>query len=643
MKQTTCILILLFSGLGIAGSSDERPNILLVISDDQSWPHASAYGNQSTDTPAFDRVARKGVLCNNAFVAYPSCSPSRAALLTGRYPWQIEHAGNFSSTFPPKYVVYPDILEDAGYWVGYTGKGWGPGDWRGTGRLRNPAGTQYSQHQMPSPPGINGNNYTRNFREFLDKRPDGKPFVFWFGSTEPHRRYDEGIGRRQGKKLEDASVPAFLPDDPIVRSDILDYSVEIEWFDKHLGRMLDMLEKRGELENTLVVVTSDNGMPFPRAKANDYEFGLHVPLAIMWPKRIPGGRKIDDMISLVDLAPTFLAAASVEHPGPHAMSGRSLLDVLESNQAGLVDESRTAIIAGRERHGSARYRNHGYPQRVIRTHDYLYVRNYEPDSWPAGQPQDYNFDGTLGEMHQAYFDIDASPSKSLLMDRRHGAEIKPFFQLATAKRPVQELYDIRSDPACVKNLAENSQHANVTHELRKRLDALLSETGDARLTGAPDTFRTYKRVVRGHRFPDPNDPDPQPIEAIKPPMRERKGGELPRGRKAGVPVIVEVLAGKQDFSGTIALEVPEVLFGHKSFALVRLDNEDEIPLREPPGSKTSRHVAWTLDEPLKAGRSRRYRLTPIDTPAAKPLEPDRGPVNERTNGPPWVYIIHGKR
>jgi len=444
------LLILLGSSDSAAG---QRPNILIAISDDQSYPHASAYGNVSTSTPAFDRVARQGVLCTNAFVTYPSCSPSRASLLTGRYPWQIEHAGNFSSTFPPKYVVYPDILEDAGYWVGYTGKGWAPGDWRGTGRLRNPAGTEYNDFQMPSPQGISPNNYARNFKHFLAKRPDGKPFVFWFGVREPHRRYKDGIGKQRGKQLADADVPEFLPNTSVVQSDMLDYSVEIEWFDSHLGRMLETLEQMGELDNTLVVVTSDNGMPFPRAKANVYEFGIHVPMAVMWPARIPGGRVIDDMISFVDLAPTFLDAAGVEHPGPYPMAGESLLGILKSERQGRVDRSRRVVFAGRERHASARYKNYGYPQRVVRTHNHLYLRNYEPDFWPAGQPQAYDFDGTLRPMHGAYYDIDASPSKSLLVDGRSDPTIAPFFQMAVGKRPAEELYDIKKDPGCVSNLA----------------------------------------------------------------------------------------------------------------------------------------------------------------------------------------------
>ena len=629
---------------GTVFALDKRPNILLAISDDQSYPHASAYGTSWIRTPALDRVARQGVLCTNAFVTYPSCSPSRASLLTGRFPWQIEHAGNFSSTFPPKYIAYPDILEDAGYWVGYTGKGWAPGDWRGTGRLRNPAGTQYNDLQKPASPGISWNDYAGNFKQFLEQRPKGKPFAFWFGSTEPHRRYQDGIGKQKGKRLEQVDVPKFLPDTAIVRSDLLDYGVEIEWFDSHLGRMLRILEEIGELDNTLVVVTSDNGMPFPRAKANVYEFGLHVPMAVMWPAQIPAGRVIDDMISFVDLAPTFLEAANVAHPGPYPMAGRSLLDILKSGRERFVDQSRDAICASRERHASARYRNHGYPQRVIRTRHYLYLRNYEPDFWPAGQPRAYNFDGTLGLMHEAYEDIDASPSKSLLVERCDGRRIAPFFQMAVGKRPAEELYDIRKDPGCVQNLARHPELADIKRKLRNRLETFLTETGDPRVMGNGRVFRTYRRTVRGNRFPDPDDPNPPLAEPIAPPKRERHGGELPRGSRIERDVIVEALAGETDCEDAlVSLPVPEMMLGHSGFTMRRINTNEQVKVSLLSGPKNTKHIVWQVSGTLRAGATRRYRLSPA-AHGLNPIKivPQSKDTAQGKNTAPWVYIIHGR-
>lgn len=480
------------------------PNILFAIADDHSYPHTSAYGFRAISTPAFDRVAKRGVLFTNAFVSSPGCSPSRAALLTGRHTWQLEEAGTHASSFPAKHVVYPDLLEKAGYFVGYTGKGWGPGDWKAGGRLRNPAGPEYNQRKLEPPlKGISETDYASNFKDFLDARLKDQPFCFWFGAHEPHRRYDEGAGLKAGKKLEDVQVPAFLPDTPEVRSDILDYCVEIEWFDRHLGRMLKILEERGELENTLVVVTADNGMPFPRAKANPYEFGIHVPLAISWPARVPAGRTVNDPVSLVDLAPTFLQAAEISASATRTMLGRSLMNILRSDQSGSVDRSRQTVFSARERHSSSRPSNLGYPARAVRSRDYLYIRNLKPERWPAGDPQSYNENGQLGPMHGAYHDIDASPTLTFLASKREDSKISPYFHKAVDKRPAEELYDVRNDPGCVNNLAGSPELVSVKQQLSAALERYLTETGDPRLGENGEVFETYPRYSPIRKFPAP--------------------------------------------------------------------------------------------------------------------------------------------
>jgi len=472
-----------------------RPNIVLAISDDQSFPHAGAYGDTGVKTPAFDRIAREGVLFTNAFCASPGCSPSRAALLTGRHTWQLEHAGTHASEFPKKYRVYPEILEQAGYHVGYAGKGWGPGNYRISGRNRNPAGHPYGKRKTTSPPGISDSDYAANFRDFLDAQPDGKPFCFWFGGHEPHRKYDQGAGQRAGKKLADARVPAFLPDTPEIRSDLLDYYTEIEWFDSHLGRIIALLEQRGELDNTLIFVTGDNGMPFPRAKANCYEFGIHVPLAVCWPRKVKGSRVIDDLVGFIDFAPTFLEAAGIEPAA--AMSGTSLMNVLISEKSGNVDPARTHVVSARERHSSSRHDNLAYPIRALRTSEFLYIRNFRPERWPAGHPAGFKGDPF------GYYDIDGCPSKTFLWEHRDDSTIGPFFHMAVDKRPAEELFDIRTDPGNVRNLADVPRYLGVLKQLRRELKQTLRETGDPRIIDGGDVFETYKRYSRIRTFPGP--------------------------------------------------------------------------------------------------------------------------------------------
>ena len=347
---------LTFIGIGQTALADAHPNILIAISDDQSYLHTSAAGCAAVRTPVFDRVAHEGILFRNCFAASPGCSPSRASLLTGRHPWEIEQAGTHDSSFPTNYVAFPDLLEANGYAVGFTGKGWGPGNWKISGRTRNPAGPEFGKRKLAPPTiGISRNDYAANFKDFLATRTNGQPFCFWYGGHEPHRDYEKGSGLKFGKRLTDVVVPPSLPDTPEVRSDFLDYCLEIEWFDTQLGKMLKLLEAAGELDNTIVIVTADNGMPFPRAKANCYEDGIHVPLAIRWGAQVPGGRTVDGIVGFVDLTATMLAATGTKPPTTYPLSGHSLLNTLTATNQGLVDPANATAWAARERHSSSRY------------------------------------------------------------------------------------------------------------------------------------------------------------------------------------------------------------------------------------------------------------------------------------------------
>lgn len=483
--------------------ANSRPNILFAISDDQSYPHASAYGYEAIQTPAFDRIAREGILFHNGFTASPGCSPSRAAMLTGLNCWQIENSGTHGSSFPAQYTVYPDLLEEAGYFIGYTHKAWGPGDYEISGRTRNPVGNPFNQYQMDAPEGIAKTDYAANFEYFLEQRPDDQPFFFWYGGSEPHRVYKDGIGAEHGMDASKVEVPPFLPDVEEVRNDILDYGYEIQWFDQHLGRMIQMLEDAGELDNTLIVVTSDNGMPFPRAKANVYEFGIHMPLAVRWGEQVQGGRESHDLVSLIDFFATFLDVAGADYPD-YPVESRSLVNILTSDASGVVDSSRTAVYSSRERHSSSRWGNLGYPQRAMRTHDYLYIRNFRPERWPAGAPQKYKEDGTLEGMHMAYHDID-NASNNFVITQRDDPAYEHYFHLAVDKRPAEELYNIKDDPGCLKNLASLDEHRETLQDMRSRMGAYLMATDDPRVTGRGDIFETYERLRGPMRdFPEPD-------------------------------------------------------------------------------------------------------------------------------------------
>jgi N-sulfoglucosamine sulfohydrolase len=465
-------------GAGLAAGSDRerRPNILFAIADDWSYGHAGVYGCTWVRTPAFDRVAREGVLFKNAFTNNPKCSPCRASLLTGRNTWQLDEACNHFGVFPARWAVYPDLLERAGYHVGFTGKGWGPGDFRAGGFKRNPAGPAYGRYKSAPPHrNVSSVDYARNFGDFLTNRKAGQPFCFWYGGTEPHRDYEEGAGRRSGKDPKAVKLPSYYPDSDLIRSDMLDYAVEVEWFDTHLGRMIGLLEQAGELDDTIIVVTSDHGMPFPRVKGQIYEQGVHLPWAVRWGSRAGKGRVVDDFINVRDLAPTFLEAAGVAIP--ETVTGRSFLDVLVSGKSGRVDSTRDRVLLGKERHDLGRPLDQGYPVRAIRTTEYLYILNYEPDRWPVGNPE------------TGYRNCDDGPTKTFILSR-----FDAFYRLCFGKRPREELYRVGDDADCVKNLAEDPGLRAVKQKLREEMEAALRREGDPRAVGRGEIFDTYEYV-----------------------------------------------------------------------------------------------------------------------------------------------------
>jgi len=453
-------------------AAEDRPNILLAIADDWSWPHASIAGEPVIRTPTFDQIAQEGILFRNAFVTAPSCTASRGALLTGQWHWRLEEGCNLWSTLPARFAVYTDLLEQAGYHVGFSGKGWGPGSETAGGRKENPAGKRYT-----------------NFGEFLEARPAGRPFCFWFGSHDPHRPY-ELKGIRIGMRSEEVRVPACLPDTSEVRTDLCDYFVEVQRFDRDVGKIVARLKHDGELDQTLVVVTSDNGLPFPRCKANLYATGTHVPLAMRWGDRLSKQkpnepRIIDDLVSLSDLAPTFLESAGLK-PHPE-MTGRSLLQRITSKPDPAAKPHRDHVLVGMERHARARAGGLGYPMRAIRTAEFLYIRNFAPDRWPAGDP--IKVRNAFPDV--PFADIDASPTKSVLLKRRDEPATARLFELACGKRPAEELYDLHRDPGELKNVAGDPAYAEAQQKLAATLMAELTASQDPRALGKGDVFDQY--------------------------------------------------------------------------------------------------------------------------------------------------------
>lgn len=463
------------AALGRADSKPTRPNILFCIADDWGWPHAGVYGDPVVKTPTFDRLAADGILFDHAYVSSPSCTPSRNSILTGQYHWQLKEGANLHSTLDVNIPVYPLLLKEAGYHVGYWRKSWGPGDLK--------AGGYADTHPC-------GTNYPKGFEQFLNDRQQNQPFCFWLGASDPHRPYKKGSGSQAGIPVDNIQVPGFYPDVEAIRSDIADYYFEVQRFDSDCDRAIQLLNQIGELDNTLIVMTGDNGMPFPRCKSNIYEMGVRMPMAMRWDAQIHSPQRVTDFMSLVDLAPTFLQAAGVKVPSQ--MSGRSLLPVILSGKRGRVDSKRDHVIFGKERHVPAQQSPSiaGYPCRGIRTDRYLYIRNFKPDRWPAGV-----LSGATHPMN-VHADCDNGPTKQYLIDHRNDPDIKQFYDWSFAPRPAEELYDISKDPDQLTNLAQTKKYANVKKNLAAMLIDKLKNTKDPRVIDSGEIFDQYPYRAR---------------------------------------------------------------------------------------------------------------------------------------------------
>lgn len=414
MKYTVLVGIVLI-GTGFIScksiADQERPNILFVIADDQSFEHTSYAGSKWVQTPAFDRIAKEGLYFSHAYTPNAKCAPSRAIILTGRNSWQLEAAANHWPYFPEKFRTFPEVLQSAGYFIGRTGKGWAPGIATKGGKPRELVGPNFSSHQLKPPSkAISTNNYFQNFLSFLEAKEAKeakKPFFFWFGAHEPHRNYSYGSGAALGAKkiAMIQEIPPFFPETESVKNDMLDYAFEIEHFDQQLEEIVDHLDSIDALENTIIIVTSDNGMPFPRVKGQVYPYDHHLPLAIRW---------------------------------------------------------------GKERHDIGRENDDGYPVRGIVTKELAYTINYEPNRWPAGNPE------------TGYLNTDGSPTKSEILKRNRNKDTL-YWHWAFGKRPPEELYDLKADPYCMNNLAEVASFTTVKNELKRLLEQTLVEQQDPRM------------------------------------------------------------------------------------------------------------------------------------------------------------------
>lgn len=456
-------LLALMMSFGLGASSccplevfaaESRPNILLLLSDDHSYPFVGAYGDANVQTPTLDRFAAEGMKFHRYFTAAPQCVPSRAALMTGRSAVAARMT-RFSSPLPRDERTLPEFLRDAGYHTGICGRSYhldGSGSRGGAaiGELLTKHELKTFESRVDFLKNCGDRQVPGTVAEFLDQRPAEQPFFLWANFSDPHHVWDAPAEFRPDPAM--LKLPAHWPDLPGMRAQLADYCAEVNRLDRTLGAVLEVLSSRNLLDETLIVFTGDNGAALPHGKGSLYDPGSNVPLLIRWPGHIAPGGDSRTLLSGEDLAPTLLAAAGLP-PGPK-MSGVNFLPLLLGGDY----EPRAHVFVERGPHGSASVSvgmsNSGYDlARAVRSERYKFIYNCTP--WIPYGPVDSAKGAAWTELQQAH--ADGSLSSGL---------VATYF---TTPRPVYELYDLDEDPSELDNLSGRPELRDVERRLRLAL------------------------------------------------------------------------------------------------------------------------------------------------------------------------------
>ncbi|GAC1513258.1 MAG: sulfatase [Chloroflexota bacterium] len=420
----------------------DRPHILLLTCHDIGR-HLGCYGVETVHTPHLDALAADGVRFDRAFTVSPGCSPSRAALATGRYP----HAnGVMGLTHPPffwdlhageRHIAA--ILGDAGYETRLFGHQ----------HVTPHAGRLGFQHlhgfdrNLECQETALGAGVGDRLDAFVRRSRTGKPLYIEINLEEPHRPYD------QGGAVPDASkgitIPGYLPDNAATQEEMAALQGAIRQADHAVGRILASLRAAGMDDDLLVIVMADHGLAMPRAKSTLYDPGLEIALLMRWPRGgLTGGRVDGDMISIVDLVPTILD--TIDLPVPPGVQGLSFAPRLRDKEY----RPRDAIYAEKT------YHSYYDPMRAIRTDRFKYIRNFEA-AFLVEVPGDVQA-GAIFRTHAAAY--------------------------SGGQHPPVELYDLNADRWERHNLAGQSAYAVEERRLDERLWTWMTETGDPLLHGA---------------------------------------------------------------------------------------------------------------------------------------------------------------
>ena len=425
---------LIFLTLSLVGASQaaERPNFVVIIGDDISWDDYGAYGHPHIRTPHVDALAKGGMRFDLAFLTTSSCSPSRCSIMTGRYP-HATGAGELHQPLPEDQITFAKVLRDEGYYTAAAGK------WH----LGNAPREHFDSIQGGSPSGC------EQWLPTLKGRDKEKPFFMWFAATDAHRGWSKNAVDPPHTN-EEVVVPPYMPDTEDVRKDLALYYDEVSRMDEYVGKVVAELKRQGVFDNTVLIVMADNGRPFPRCKTTMYDSGIRTPFVVSWPQEVDAGQVNKNLVSSVDIASTFVELAGIDIPD--SFQGKSFAQ-------GLLNASavcREYIFAEHNWHDYAAH------DRAVRDGRYLYIRNSFPE-YPATPPAD-------AVRSLSYDSMQALESEGKLPEHQRQCFLYP--------RPAEELYDLEADPHSLKNIAGDSDWAEVKARLSKQLDDWVSRTAD---------------------------------------------------------------------------------------------------------------------------------------------------------------------
>jgi arylsulfatase A-like enzyme len=443
------VILLLIHAPGTFASAPERPNILLILSDDHSVPYLGCYGNPDMKTPNLNKMASEGAMFQRAYTTAPQCVPSRAGILTGRSTVDVRMT-RFSAPLPVDIITFPEVMRKNGYYTGICGR-----SYHLDGSGRKPEITietfdrynlQTFRHRVDYLNQGTGMKVVNQFQEFLSRVPEGKPFFMWANFSDPHRIFNATDYEPDPDKI---TLPPGFPDTKKVREDLAGHYGEIERLDYHIGLLFDELEMRGELDNTVIVFMGDNGAALFRGKGTLYETGLNVPLIVRFPEKIKAGSVYQELISGEDIAPTLLDFASL-NPLPE-MTGISFKPLMENQQY----EGHPYVFAERGPHGSGLPTNTGafdlgrciIGERYKLIYRTLWQLPYHPVDF-AGLPM-------WKELRQMALDGELEePWRSLYF---------------SPERPMFALYDLEKDPKELNNLAGSVDLEKIEEKLKESL------------------------------------------------------------------------------------------------------------------------------------------------------------------------------